>query len=103
LKLQNSEGIEDSSLSEIRREFQHMIDLQAQELTDEQLATIWPPWNALPPDMIPELKGRVLRFDENNEYLKNTEQHAEFEKLRCQFQDLPLDRHKFNQAVNLAV
>jgi hypothetical protein len=99
---QSKSSIDDDFMPELRREIQRLIDLDADPPTDEQLKKIWPPWNTLPPDMIPELKRRVLTFDKSNKYLRNTEQRAAYEKLRRKFPDLPLDRHKFSQALELA-
>lgn len=42
----------DDSIAEIRRDLQRLTDLEAQEPTDEQLAKIWSPWNALQSDII---------------------------------------------------
>ena len=70
--------------------------------------------------MIPELKQRIVTFDESNQYERDPERFAAFQKLRCQFpckyeRDperlaalqklrlqfpyLPLDTHVFNQAL----
>ena len=54
-------------MSDVRAIFQHWEDLAARPATDGQLAKIWPPWNALPPDMIPEVKRRILTLDESKQ------------------------------------
>jgi len=86
--------------SSFRAVFEHWRDLAARPATDEQLAKIWPPWNALPPDMMPELKLRILKLDESSRYELDPERLAALQNLRRQFPNLPLDRNEFNQALN---
>jgi hypothetical protein len=87
-------------MSSVRVALEHWRDLAARPPTDEQLAKIWPPWNALPPDMIPELKLRILTLDESSKYERDPERLAAFQNLRRQFPYLPLDKPEFNQALN---
>lgn len=87
-------------MSSLRAFAEHWQELAARPATDKQLAKIWPPWNALPPDMIPELKRRILTLDESSEYERDPERLAAFQNLRRQFPYLPLDKPEFNQALN---
>lgn len=77
--------------------------LAAEPATDAQLAQIWPAWNALPADMIPEVKRKILTFDETSEYDCDSEWLAPFQKLRQRFGDLPFRRPEFTQALNQAI
>ena len=63
-------------MSSLRAFAEHWRELAARPATDEQLAKIWPPWNALPPDMIPELKLRILTLDESSRYERDPERLA---------------------------
>lgn len=92
----------DQSMPDVLAIFKQWKDLAARPPTGEQLALIWPMWNALPADMIPELKRRILVFDESNKYLQDPEQRAAFVRLRRQFPRLPLDSLEFTQALNRA-
>jgi len=80
----------------------HREKLAATPATDEQLKQIWPPWNALPDDMLPGEKRRILTLDEESEHHRNSSQFAPFKKLQKQFKYLPFDRHEYNQALNQA-
>ena len=93
--------MDDDFMSEISAEFQRMIDTANCPATDEQMAKIWPPWNELPSNMIPELKRRVLTYDESNGYV-SLEQREALEHLRLKFPCLPLNKREYNQTLNLA-
>jgi hypothetical protein len=43
----------------VRAFLQRQFDLAAKPATDKQLARIWPPWNALPAEMLPEEKRLI--------------------------------------------
>jgi hypothetical protein len=61
--------------------------------TDEQLAKIWLPWNALPAEMLPEEKRWILTGGITPDQRR---QHAE---LRQRFPYLPLCKHEYDQAL----
>jgi hypothetical protein len=65
--LENADSSDAQLMSSVRAIFQHWKDLDARPPTDEQLAKIWPPWNALPPDMMDGYtganRGEELRFE----------------------------------------
>lgn len=81
---------------------QRRIDLAKQPATDEQLAQIWPPWNSLPADLLPEEKRWILTFDEDTKRHPRPERQAHLEALRPRFPCLPFDRDEYHQALNQA-
>lgn len=80
----------------------HLDELDAQPATGAQLDRIWPPWNALREDLLPEEKRRILTLDESSGHDCDSTQFALFQELRQRFGYLPLDRHEYNQAFKRA-
>lgn len=68
------------------------IRLRNMPATDEQLARIWPAWNACPADVLPDERRHILT---NDPLLGNEET---FRVLKSQFPDLPFDEDKYCQA-----
>jgi len=75
--------------------------LREQPATDEQLREIWPLWNVLPAEMIPENKSWIL----GGAFVDTHREHRELlDKLRGVFPKvkLPLDRNAYHQALEQA-
>lgn len=77
-------------------------ELAAKPATNDQLVRIWPPWNALPDDMLPEEKCWILTFNERAEAHPDPTRGARAKALRHQFNYLPLDSNEYHQALNRA-
>jgi hypothetical protein len=81
----------------------HEHDLAAKPATDKQLAQIWQPWNALPEDILPEDKHRILTGDfyeiplAKETQVEDNQNREQLGKLKRQFDYLPLDRSAYNQ------
>jgi len=90
--------------SSVRAFFQRQRDLAAKPATDKQLARIWPPWNALPAEMLPEEKRLILTatFNELDHSPSQSQRREHLAKLKQQFAYLPLDRSEYNQALIMA-
>src|SRR5262245_44139420 len=82
---------------------QEWIDQANRPATDEQLVRIWPPWNELPAEMLPEEKRRILTLDEPDDLARNSRRLQEFQDLRRKFAYLPLTTHEYNQALRAAI
>ena len=74
--------------------------LAAQPASDEQLVRIWPPWNCLPADMLPEARHWILTGELVDRMPTGRET---FNRLRGQFPFLPLNQHEFKQSLARAV
>jgi hypothetical protein len=98
---QEPQGLVDSALVSVTRIMQARADLAERPATEEQLTQIWPAWNALPDDLQPEEKRKILTatfYDRNQSPAENQmrDRHA---KLKAQFAYLPLDRYEYNLAL----
>lgn len=90
-----------ASLPTIIAEAERRIALSKRPATDDQLARIWPAWNALPANMEPWLRRRILTNYNPN---ARPEHRVYFENLRRQFPelDLPFDRNEYHFALRAA-
>lgn len=92
-------------MSSARATFQRLNDLAAKPATDKQLAQIWPPWNALPADMSPDVKHRILTATfygipiGKETLVEDNKRQKHLAKLKQRFTYLPLDRSECNQAL----
>lgn len=73
--------------------------LAATPATDDQLARIWPPWNTLPVEMLPEEKCRTLTFDDDKQAYPKPKRSAKARELQKRFDILPLDKAEYHQAL----
>ncbi len=80
--------------------FRQRDDLAAKPATNDQLARIWPPWNALPDDMLPEEKSWILTFDEREQPHPDPKLSTQAKRLRKRFSFLPLNSQEYRQAFN---
>jgi hypothetical protein len=80
-------------------ELERRVELAHRPATDEQLARIWPPWNALPADMLPEERTSILT---GATLKRHPERHEHFKRLQTLFGCLPLDPNENCQALNIA-
>ena len=80
--------------------FKRKEELAATPATDDQLARIWPPWNALPGEMLPEEKCWILTFNQREETYPKPARGAKFKALRKRFDYLPLEKNEYRQALN---
>ncbi len=79
--------------------FRRKERLARKPATDSQLALIWPAWNALPDDLLPDEKRTILTLADYKLKHESTI-HVEFaKKLRKQFKYLPLDWFEFYHAL----
>ena len=85
--------------ADVKAVIRDQAKLASAPATDARLARIWPPWNALPPDMLPEEKARILTFDKAADNYRGSEESALVERLHEQFDYLPLDKNQFEQAL----
>lgn len=76
--------------------------LAATPATDDQLARLWPAWNALPVEMLPEEKCRTLTFDEDKSSYPKPKRSAKAHEFQKRFDILPLDKDEYHQALNRA-
>jgi len=69
---------------EVYRLMKHQIEASNRSATDEQLARIWPPWNALPPDMLPEEKRYILTasFYDRDQSARENERREHLARLQ---------------------
>jgi len=91
-------------VSSITAILKHQNDLAAIPATDEQLAQIWPPWNALPAEMLPEEKRWTLTafFCDRDHSPDRSQRREHLAKLKQRFAYLPLNSSEYSQALKMA-
>src|SRR6478736_651507 len=97
---ENAPNCADDITSSVTAIWKRMEELAAMPATDDQLARIWPDWNALPKDMLPEEKCRVLTFEDEIQSYPKPQRSAHALELQKQLDFLPLEKHEYNQALN---
>jgi hypothetical protein len=94
------EPVAEHTLGRASAIIKHWRRLAKQRARDEQMALIWPPWNALPAGTPPETRRWILTGELVNRTLTRRKRPG---FLRGRFPYLPFDKHVFHQALAKAV
>jgi hypothetical protein len=80
-------------------ELNRRAELGRKPATDEQLARLWPAWNALPAEMLPERRRQILLGKPPSP----GPDRENYTKLRRRFRYLPFCKFEYKQALDAAV